>query len=64
MTFSRCVPAFSSKNKPYTFSVGWLTNSIHNGIVIAIDEFYINRKEADRVDENEVSRSTKRDLEE
>lgn len=41
-----------------------LTNSKYNSIVIAIDEFYINRKEADRVDENEVSRSTKRDLEE
>ena len=37
---------------------------MYNSIVIAIDEFYINRKEADRVDENEVSRSTKRDLEE
>ena len=41
-----------------------LTKSIYNSIVIAIDEFYINRKEEDRVDENEVSRSTKRDLEE
>lgn len=26
MTFSRYVPAFSSENKPYTFSVGWLTS--------------------------------------
>ena len=25
MTFSQYVPAFSSENKPYTFSVGWLT---------------------------------------
>ena len=25
MTFSRYVSAFSSENKPYTFSVGWLT---------------------------------------
>lgn len=41
-----------------------LTNSKYNSIVIAVDEFYINRKEADIVDENEVSRSTKRDLEE
>ena len=38
-----------------------MTNSKYNSIVIAVDEFYINRKEANRVDENEVSRSTKRE---
>ena len=41
-----------------------LTNSKYNSIVIVFDEFYINRKKADRVDTNDVSRSTKRDLEE
>lgn len=48
MTFSRYVPAFSSENKPYTFSVGWLTkgiesfkllNSIYNSK--SINYFYI-----------------------
>ena len=36
MTFSRYVPAFSSENKPYTFSVGWLTKKypFFNGFFI------------------------------
>lgn len=48
MTFSRYVPAFSSENKPYTFSVGWLTiNEILDQDIEVSDKEYLKLDELD-----------------